>query len=952
MQSAAQTRHVPIAIIEATAYVNTRWEWIPTPALDGGIGPMNIRPSQMAEAQSLSGHPAAAITGDLAANLDAGAALLSHYHASGTDLSTWQAAVDRVEGPYVAQQIFEVLHTGASRTTSTGETITLAPQAVAPTGTSGGAASVDTGSGTTTTTCAASSPDYGAPACWAPADPSNYSVADRGHDYPIDMIVIHDIEGSYGSAIQMFQTPNFAASAHYVVSYGGAVTQMVREKDIAWHAGNWDYNTRSIGIEHEGFAWTPGLYTTAEYNASAQIAASICSRWGVPLDRNHVIGHNEVPDPNNPSLFGGSDHHTDPGPYWNWTYYMQQAQADAKSLPSPPHLTPDPVASSSSQAGTAIVRWTPAHVCRAADAPITGYTVVAQPGGMTQTLPATATSATFSGLQQDGSYAFTVTATNSYGQDSATSNTVIVGACSSVSVTTTPASPQLSGTTVQVTANATGCPDPTFHFGLMAPGSSSYQTVQDYSTSATYAWNTLNAAPGVYRFSVWAKDASSPGVQGNTAGRWDAYDNNTTYSLGVAPCTSVSVSTTPGSSSIGTAVTITAKASGCPKPLYHFGVAPSGGAYQLLQDYSSNASATWNTSGLAPGTYRFSIWARDTSSSGTQGNWAGRWDTYNNFVTYTLTTCSSLAVTSAPASQANVGSTITITATATGCANPLYHFGVMGPGATAYTTVQDYSTSPTLAWNTSGLMPGTYRFSVWARDANSTGTQGNWAGRWDTYNNFFTYTLTTCSSLPVTAAPASPANVGSTVTLTAKAAGCANPLYHFGVMGPGATTYTTVQDYSSSATFTWNTSGLMPGTYRFSVWARDANSPGAQGNWAGRWDTYNNTVTYTLSTCTAVAVSVSPPSPSKAGTTVTVTARATGCASPVYHFGVMAPGSTSYVLAQDYSSSGTYTWNTTGLATGTYRFSVWVRDANSSGSQGNWAGRWDAYNNYTTYQLN
>ena len=37
----------------------------------------------------------------------------------------------------------------------------------------------------------------------------------------------------------------------------------------------------------------------------------------VPMDRTHVIGHSEVPDPNNPGLYGGSDHHTDPGPNWD-----------------------------------------------------------------------------------------------------------------------------------------------------------------------------------------------------------------------------------------------------------------------------------------------------------------------------------------------------------------------------------------------------------------------------------------------------------------------------------------------------------------------------------------------------------------------------------------------------------------------------------------------------------
>src|SRR5438309_2792549 len=380
MQSAAQARQVPLAVVEATAYVNTRWEWVATPSHNGGVGPMNVQPSQMALASSLSGHTEAQIKGDLAANLDAGAALLAHYHAAGADLASWRTSVATTQGSLVASEIFNVLRSGASRTTSTGEAVTLAPQAVTSAGTSG-AASVDAPAAAAT-----AGPDYPS-ASWIPADPSNYSTANRTHDYPIDMIVVHDIEGSAASAIQDFQTPNYAASAHYVVGYDGAITQMVREHDIAWHAGNWDYNTRAIGIEHAGFAYTPGLYTTAEYNASAALAASICSRYGVPMDRTHVIGHYQVPDPNNPGLFGGSDHPTDPGPYWDWTYHMATAQADANALPSPPHLMPDPVATNTSNGVT--VTWQAARTCRK---PITGYTVTGQPGNLSQTLPATATS--------------------------------------------------------------------------------------------------------------------------------------------------------------------------------------------------------------------------------------------------------------------------------------------------------------------------------------------------------------------------------------------------------------------------------------------------------------------------------------------------------------------------------------------------------------------------------
>jgi hypothetical protein len=310
-------------------------------------------------------------------------------------------------------------------------------------------------------------------------------------------------------------------------------------------------------------------------------------------------------------------------------------------------------------------------------------------------------------------------------------------------------------------------------------------------------------------------------------------------------------------------------------------------------------------------------------------------------------------VTVSPPSPSSVGAVVTVTAHATGCPDPVYHFDVLAPGATSYQMVQDYSTSPSLTWSTTGLAPGIYRFSVWARDATSSGAYGNSAGRWDAYDNNTVYTLApVCGAVSVTVSPPSPSSVGAVVTVTAHATGCPNPVYHFGVLAPGATTYQMVQDYSTSPTFTWNTSGLAPGTYRFSVWTRDAVSSGVSGNTSGRWDAYDNNTLYTMTpVCAAVSVSVSPMSPSKVGTGVIVTAHATGCANPLYHFSVIAPGATSYTVVQGYSSSASFTWNTTGLAPGTYRFSVWATDAASSGVYGNSVGRWDAYNNDTVFVL-
>jgi uncharacterized protein (DUF2141 family) len=426
--------------------------------------------------------------------------------------------------------------------------------------------------------------------------------------------------------------------------------------------------------------------------------------------------------------------------------------------------------------------------------------------------------------------------------------------CYSVAVTTSPPSTSAVGTAVTLTASA-GCPDanPLYRFSVLAPGASSYQTLQDYSTTSSLTWNTNGLALGGYRFSVWARDANSTGEFGNSAGTWDVYYNNATYNL--TACSGLNVSVAPSSPvGIGRTVTVSALASGCPdpNPVYHFAVlAPGATSYQMVQDYSTSATFVWNTTGMAPGTYRFSVWARDAAGTGAYGNSSGRWDTYNNNAMPTLTTCSAVGVSAAPGSPVGVGRTVTLNAQASGCPNPnpLYRFMVLAPGATSYTVVQDYVTSPTFTWNTTGLAPGTYRFSVWARDASSSGAYGNSSGRWDVYNNNTVYTLSTCSALNLTVSPASPKGAGTTVTLTASASGCPNPnpVYHFAVLKPGATSYAVVQDYSTSRTFTWNTTGLAPGTYRFSIWARDAGSSGAYSNASGAWDVYNNSVTFTIS---------------------------------------------------------------------------------------------------------
>ncbi|MGC5344415.1 N-acetylmuramoyl-L-alanine amidase [Streptomyces sp. DT24] len=155
---------------------------------------------------------------------------------------------------------------------------------------------------------------------WTAASEANWRRADRPVDYRVDRVVVHVTQGSFRSAVKVFRDPGHGAAAHYIVGKDGRVEQMIRELDVAFHAGNRLYNERSVGIEHEGFVDRPQDFTTAMYESSARLTAAICGRYGIPVDREHLIGHVEVP---------GTDH-TDPGPYWDWDRYLRLVRTAAR----------------------------------------------------------------------------------------------------------------------------------------------------------------------------------------------------------------------------------------------------------------------------------------------------------------------------------------------------------------------------------------------------------------------------------------------------------------------------------------------------------------------------------------------------------------------------------------------------------------------------------------------
>jgi spore germination protein YaaH len=431
----------------------------------------------------------------------------------------------------------------------------------------------------------------------------------------------------------------------------------------------------------------------------------------------------------------------------------------------------------------------------------------------------------------------------------ATAYALTITPCTSVTESTAPPSTVPSGTSVTFTASASGCPNPRYQFWLLAPGSTSWTIGQPYSGTATFTWNTTGLAAGSYRYTVWARDASSAGTSSNNLGSFDAYFPSTVYTLN-SPCTSVTETAAPPSAATaGTAVTFTASASGCPNPRYQFWIlAPSSTTWTIAQAYSSTASFTWNTTGLAAGSYRYTVWVRDAGSAGTTSNNLGSFDSYFPSTVYTLNSpCTSVAETAAPPSTAPYGTSVTFTASASGCPNPLYQFWLLAPSSTSWTIGQPYSSTASFTWNTTGLPAGSYRYTVWVRDAGSPGTSSNNLGSFDAYFPSAVYTLNSpCTAVTESVAPASTATAGAAVTFTATASGCPNPRYQFWLLAPGSTTWTIAQAYSSTATFTWNTTGLAAGSYRYTVWVRDAGSAGTSSNNLGTFDSFFPSTAYAL----------------------------------------------------------------------------------------------------------
>ncbi|MFE7751304.1 N-acetylmuramoyl-L-alanine amidase [Streptomyces sp. NPDC057428] len=356
--SAAEEFHVPVSVLLGLAYQESAWDAHGEQhSTGGGFGPMHltdVTPAMMAaggaggagreDLASMAEKPAlhtlqaaAKLIGlspdtlrkDPTANIRGGAALLASYQktvagSTPTNADEWYGAVARYSqsterrgAVAFADRVFGTVRRGASGVTQDGQRVRLAASpSVAPS-----KAQVDRLHLKTSAAADIECPP--AVQCtFVPGSPAGVQVSNRpANGIRIDTIVIHDLEGTYDAGVNGLASPTNPAATHYVMrSSDGAVTQMVPTTNIAFHAGNYSTNMHSIGIEHEGFAAQGATwYTEAQYEATATLVKYLAARFDIPLDRQHVIGHDNVPGPADKYVAGM---HWDPGNGWDWDHFM------------------------------------------------------------------------------------------------------------------------------------------------------------------------------------------------------------------------------------------------------------------------------------------------------------------------------------------------------------------------------------------------------------------------------------------------------------------------------------------------------------------------------------------------------------------------------------------------------------------------------------------------------
>lgn len=133
--------------------------------------------------------------------------------------------------------------------------------------------------------------------------PSPNFTSGRSGQKP-EVIVLHIMAGTLVGTDSWFSQPQSQVSANYGIGLSGEVHQYVQDSDTAWAQGRVSNpsfslykpginpNAYCLSIEHEGYDLSKN--PDAQINATVELIKSLCSKWNIPIDRDHIIGHYQI----------------------------------------------------------------------------------------------------------------------------------------------------------------------------------------------------------------------------------------------------------------------------------------------------------------------------------------------------------------------------------------------------------------------------------------------------------------------------------------------------------------------------------------------------------------------------------------------------------------------------------------------------------------------------------
>ena len=395
--------------------------------------------------------------------------------------------------------------------------------------------------------------------------------------------------------------------------------------------------------------------------------------------------------------------------------------------------------------------------------------------------------------------------------------------------------------------------------------------------------NVCNWKPskGTYTVQVTVTDADGNSATSNSIEYVVEGDDN--------PLKIDSFTVSPNTANIGETVKLSASATGGSGTIKYKFYVKQGNSYIKIQDYSTSSSAKWTPS--KSGNYTIYVQAKDDNEEIVS---ASKEFTVSNSV---------LKITSFTmdkSSPQNLGSTIKLNAKATGGSGTIKYKFYAKQGNT-YTKIQDYSTSSSAKWTPS--KSGNYTIYVQVKDDN---------GKVVSASKGFTINNSVLKITSFTIDKTSPQNLGSTITLNAKATGGSGTIKYKFYVKQG-NTYTKIQDYSTSSSAKW-TPGKS-GNYTIYVQVKDNSN---------KVITESKKFNIKLNGVVITSLKTSKQSPQQSGSNIKITASAEANTDISYKFWVYTP-SGNWTMLKDYGPTNSVDWKAN--ESGEYIIFVDVKDS-------------------------